>query len=155
MNKIESFLVNHLKLKSGLYVSRKDSHNGVIATTFDLRFTNPNVEPVMTSPAIHTLEHLGATFLRNSKDKDLIVYFGPMGCKTGFYLIMFGDLNSQNVYPLVKEMLEFIVNFEGDIPGATPVECGNYSEQDLVSAKLYAKEYLARLTGEKNFIYPM
>ena len=97
MNKIESFLVNHLNLKSGLYVSRKDSHNGVMATTFDLRFTNPNVEPVMTSPAIHTLEHLGATFLRNSKDKDLIVYFGPMGCKTGFYLIMFGDLNSQNV----------------------------------------------------------
>lgn len=153
MKTIESFLVNHLKLKSGLYVSRKDEFNGVMATTFDLRFTMPNKEPVMTSPAIHTLEHLGATYLRNSTSKDIIIYFGPMGCKTGFYLITFGDLTSQDVYPLVVKMLEFIVNFDGDIPGATPIECGNYSEQDLPTAKAYAKEYLHRLTTLKNFKY--
>ncbi len=153
MNKIESFLVNHLNLKSGLYVSRKDKHNGVVATTFDLRFTVPNKEEVMTSPAIHTLEHLGATFLRNSNQKDIIVYFGPMGCKTGFYLIAFGDLTSLDVYPLVVKMLEFIIDFEGDIPGATPIECGNYSEQDLIKAKEYAKEYLYRLTTQKNLKY--
>lgn len=153
MNKIESFLVNHLNLKSGLYVSRKDSCNNITVTTFDLRFTMPNKEPVMTSPAIHTLEHLGATYLRNSSEKEKIVYFGPMGCKTGFYLILFGDLSSYDVYPLVVKMLEFIVNFEGDIPGATPIECGNYSEQDLPTAKAYAKEYLHRLTTLKNLKY--
>ena len=153
MNKIESFLVNHLNLKSGLYVSRKDSCNNVTVTTFDLRFTMPNKEPVMTSPAIHTLEHLGATYLRNSSEKEKIVYFGPMGCKTGFYLILFGDLSSYDVYPLVVKMLEFIVNFEGEIPGATPIECGNYSEQDLPTAKAYAKEYLHRLTTLKNLKY--
>ena len=153
MNKIESFLVNHLNLKSGLYVSRKDSCNNVTVTTFDLRLKAPNKEPVMTSPAIHTLEHLGATYLRNSSEKEKIVYFGPMGCKTGFYLILFGDLSSYDVYPLVVKMLEFIVNFEGDIPGATPIECGNYSEQDLPTAKAYAKEYLHRLTTLKNLKY--
>lgn len=153
MNKIESFLVNHLNLKSGLYVSRKDSCNNVTVTTFDLRFKEPNKEPVMTSPAIHTLEHLGATYLRNSSEKEKIVYFGPMGCKTGFYLILFGDLSSYDVYPLVVKMLEFIVNFEGEIPGATPIECGNYSEQDLPTAKAYAKEYLHRLTTLKNLKY--
>lgn len=153
MQKIESFTVNHLKLKQGLYVSRKDVSNGVTATTFDLRFTAPNVMPVMNSPAIHTIEHLGATYLRNSHFKDRVIYFGPMGCKTGFYLVVFGNLEPENVYGLVVETLEFIVNFEGEIPGATMVECGNYSEQNLEEAKLYANEYLRVLTEEKNFVY--
>lgn len=153
MKVIESFLVNHLKLESGLYVSRKDSYNGVTATTFDLRFTVPNKEPVLNSAGIHTLEHLGATYLRNSNYKDKIIYFGPMGCRTGFYLVAFGNLLSQDVYPLIVDMLNFIINFTGDIPGATPIECGNYSDQDLDSAKIYAKTYLERLTTNKFFIY--
>ncbi len=153
MKRIESFTVNHLKLKSGLYVSRKDSLNEIVATTFDLRFTAPNVERVMDADGIHTLEHLGATFLRNSSESDKIIYFGPMGCRTGFYLVAFGDLTPLNVYPLVVKMLEFIIDFKGDIPGATAIECGNYSEQNLDKAKLYAKNYLEKLTTEKNFIY--
>lgn len=153
MKTIQSFMVNHLNLKSGLYVSRKDALNGVTVTTFDLRFKMPNKEEVLNSPAIHTIEHIGATFLRNSSRKDEIVYFGPMGCKTGFYLLMFGDLTSKDVYPLIVEMLEYIANFEGEIPGATPKECGNFSEQDLPTCKIYAKEYLRRLVNEKNFEY--
>ena len=153
MERIESFLVNHLKLKSGLYVSRKDSYNGVTTTTFDLRFTAPNVEPVLKSAGIHTLEHLGATYLRNSSFKDRIVYFGPMGCKTGFYLVVFGDLTSLDVYDLIVDMLNYIINFTGNIPGATPIECGNYSLQDLNLAINYAKTYLFRLENYKNFVY--
>ena len=153
MKIIESFKVNHLKLNSGLYVSRKDSCDGVTATTFDLRFTVPNKEPALDSDGIHTLEHLGATFLRNSRVQDKVIYFGPMGCQTGFYLVMFGDLSSNDVYPIINEMLEFIVNFEGEIPGASPIECGNYSLQNLDKAKEYAKEYYNRLTTQKNFIY--
>ena len=153
MKTIESFKVNHLKLKSGLYVSRKDTYNNVVATTFDLRFTMPNKEAVMDSDGIHTIEHLGATFLRNSIIKDKVIYFGPMGCRTGFYLVMFTDLTSVDVYPIVKEMLEFIINFEGEIPGASPIECGNFSEQNLKKAKIYAKNYYNRLTTEKSFIY--
>ncbi len=153
MKRIESFTVNHLKLKSGLYVSRKDVFSGVTATTFDLRFTAPNVEPVMECAGIHTLEHLGATFLRNSESSKEIIYFGPMGCRTGFYLVVFGDLTPLSIYPLIVKMLEFIISFEGEIPGATAIECGNYSEQDLEKAKLYAKAYLKKLTEEKNFVY--
>lgn len=153
MQKIESFKVNHLKLKQGLYVSRKDKRNGVTATTFDLRFTAPNVMDAMNGPAIHTIEHIGATYLRNSKLKDKIIYFGPMGCKTGFYLVCFGSLKPQNVYGLVVDMLEYIINFEGEIPGATSVECGNYSFQNLEEAKIYAKNYLNALKTYKNFVY--
>ncbi|MBR5438891.1 MAG: S-ribosylhomocysteine lyase [Clostridia bacterium] len=153
MQRIQSFTVNHLKLKQGLYVSRKDKCNGVTATTFDLRFTAPNVMPVMNSAAIHTIEHLGATFLRNSAVKNKVVYFGPMGCKTGFYLVMFGSLKPQNVYGVIVDMLEFIIGYNGDIPGATMIECGNYSEQNLEEAKIYCKDYLRVLTTEKNFIY--
>lgn len=153
MKKIESFTVNHLKLDSGLYVSRKDSKNGQMVTTFDLRFTAPNKEPVMDVSSIHTIEHLGATFFRNSNIKEDVIYFGPMGCRTGFYLVLFGDLTSNNVYQSVCDMCEFILQFSGDIPGASPIECGNYSDQDLIGAKKHVEEYYKRLTKYKNFTY--
>ncbi|MDE7373254.1 MAG: S-ribosylhomocysteine lyase [Clostridia bacterium] len=153
MNKIESFTINHLVLEPGLYVSRKDSSNGVVVTTFDLRMTAPNREPVIDVPALHTIEHLAATFLRNHKRKDEIVYFGPMGCRTGCYLVMFGDLSSLDIFDLVIEMCDFIVGFEGDIPGATPIECGNYSEQNLNMAKYYIKKYRHDLLTYKNLEY--
>ena len=153
MNKIESFKINHLNLYPGLYVSRRDQKNDVVVTTFDLRITAPNREPVIDVPALHTIEHLCATFLRNSAQKDDIVYFGPMGCRTGCYLVMFGDLKSQDVYDLVIEMCDFVINFEGDIPGASPIECGNYSEQNLTMAKYYISKYKKDLTQNKNFEY--
>lgn len=154
MQKIASFTVNHLNLFKGLYVSRKDAKNGVTVTTFDMRLTAPNREPVVDTPALHTIEHLGATFLRNSGKKADVVYFGPMGCRTGFYLVMFGDLESEDVFPLVVEMCQFILNFEGDIPGATPVECGNYSEQNLAMAKFYIRHFVDELVSSKRFVYP-
>ncbi len=154
MEKIESFKINHLILNEGIYVSRKDSFNGVVATTFDLRFTRPNREPVMDMPAIHTIEHLCATYLRNSDIKDRVIYFGPMGCRTGFYLVVFGDTSSEEIFPTVVSMCEFIEEFSGEIPGATPVECGNWSEQNLGMAKFYVKKYKEALLGDKNFVYP-
>ena len=153
MDRIESFCVDHLCLEPGLYVSRKDTSNGCVVTSFDMRITAPNREPVIDMPALHTIEHLGATFLRNSAQKEKIVYFGPMGCRTGCYLVMFGDLSSSDVYPLIKEMCEFIIGFEGDIPGAAPEQCGNYSEQNLDMAKFYIKKYLSALENKKNFKY--
>ena len=153
MKKIESFQVNHLNLKRGLYVSRRDEQQGVTVTTFDMRVTLPNVEPAMGTAALHTVEHLGATFLRNSQQAQNVVYFGPMGCRTGFYLVMFGNLNSADVYDLVRQMCEFILQFEGEVPGATPVECGNYSDQNLAMAKWYIERYLADLKQYKRFEY--
>ena len=153
MNKIESFKIDHLNLYPGLYVSRRDQKGDVTVTTFDLRITAPNHEPVIDVPALHTIEHLCATYLRNSDQKDNIVYFGPMGCRTGCYLVMFGDLNSQDVYDLVLDMCDFVINFEGDIPGASPVECGNYSEQNLNMAKYYIKRYKNDLVTNKYFEY--
>ena len=153
MKLIESFKVNHLKLLPGLYVSRKDKIGVETITTFDLRFTTPNIEPVMDVPAVHTIEHLGATFLRNSKSKDKIVYFGPMGCRTGFYFIIAGDYNPDAVFSLVEEMICFIIDFEGNIPGATPEQCGNYQDQNLNMAKYYAKNYLESLS-QRRFVYP-
>lgn len=108
----------------------------------------------MDMPAVHTIEHLGATFLRNSSRRDDVIYFGPMGCRTGFYLVMFGDLDSEGVYPLVMEMCDFILGFEGDIPGAAPEQCGNWSEQNLSMAKYYISKYKENLETEKNFRYP-
>lgn len=154
MEKIESFRINHLELLSGLYVSRKDERDGVTVTTFDLRITAPNREPVMDMPALHTIEHLGATFLRSGDSKDSVVYFGPMGCRTGCYLVMFGDLCSEDVFPLVCDMCDFIVSYEGEIPGATPAECGNYSEQNLNMAKYYIKKYRESLLKDRRFTYP-
>ncbi len=153
MNKIESFKIDHLKLESGLYVSRRDKKGDCVVTTFDMRITAPNREPVIDMPALHTIEHLCATFLRNSDKKDDVVYFGPMGCRTGCYLVMFGYLTSQDVYDLVIDMCDFVINFEGDIPGASPIECGNYSEQNLAMAKYYIGKYKKALTENKNFEY--
>lgn len=153
MKKIESFKVNHLTLNSGLYVSRRDHKGDCTVTTFDMRVTAPNREPVMDMPAIHTIEHLGATYLRNSARGDEVIYFGPMGCRTGFYIVMFGELQSEDIYSFVIDMCDFIINFEGEIPGAKPEECGNYSEQNLNMAKFYISRYKAALTKNKNFKY--
>ncbi len=154
MERIESFRINHLNLFSGLYVSRRDKRDGVTVTTFDLRITAPNKEPVIDMPALHTIEHLGATFLRSTEEKESIVYFGPMGCRTGCYLVVFGDLCSEDIFPLVCDMCDFIISYEGEIPGATPVECGNYSEQNLNMAKYYIKKYKESLIKDRRFTYP-
>ena len=153
MERIESFKINHLNLDAGLYVSRKDRRNDVTVTTFDMRLTSPNKEPVVDMPALHTIEHLGATYLRNSERKDDIVYFGPMGCRTGCYLLMFGDLKSEDVYNLIIDMCDFILSFDGEIPGAKAEQCGNYSEQNLNMAKFYIKKYKTALCENKNFYY--
>ena len=154
MEKITSFTIDHLKLLPGLYVSRKDSCNGVTVTTFDLRITAPNREPVIDVPALHTIEHLAATYLRNSDFKEQVVYFGPMGCRTGCYLVMFGDLTSNDIYQKVIALCDFIIEFEGEIPGAKPEECGNFSEQNLNMAKFYIKKYKTELIENKRLIYP-
>ena len=153
MKKIASFTVDHTKLLAGLYTSRKDGAPDRTVTTFDLRFTAPNREPVMDMPAIHTIEHLGATFLRNSERANEIIYFGPMGCRTGFYLVMFGDLEPDDVFSLVIAMCDFILGFEGEIPGAKPEECGNYSEQNLSMAKYYVKRYRGELVENRRVVY--
>lgn len=153
MKRIESFKVNHLDLLPGLYVSRRDRRDAAAVTTFDLRFTAPNREPVMDQPALHTIEHLGATFLRNSARGGEIVYFGPMGCRTGFYLVMFGELEPEDVAELVSDMCRFIVSFKGDIPGAAPEQCGNWREQNLDMAGFYAGRYLSEL-NLKRYAYP-
>ena len=126
MKKITSFTINHLLLQPGVYVSRKDPVGGTVVTTFDLRLTSPNEEPVMNTAEMHTIEHLAATFLRNHKDYgSKTVYFGPMGCRTGFYLLLTGDYESRDIVPLMIEMWEFIRDFEGDVPGASARDCGN------------------------------
>lgn len=153
MKKIESFKINHMNLFPGLYVSRIDKKENCIITTFDMRITTPNHEPVIDMPALHTIEHLGATFLRNSKQKDNIVYFGPMGCRTGCYIVMFGNLISEDIYDLVIEMCNFIIEFSGEIPGAKPEECGNYSEQNLTMAQYYIKKYKQELENNRRFNY--
>ena len=155
MNKIASFTVNHLNLLTGVYVSRKDYLGEQVITTFDLRFTRPNEEPPMDNPGIHTIEHLVATFLRNNEEwKDKTIYFGPMGCRTGCYLVMFGNLDSEDVLDLVLEMCDFIIGFEGEIPGAAPEQCGNYQEQNLDMAKYYIKKYKDALVNDRHLVYP-
>lgn len=142
MEKIASFTVNHLTLLPGIYVSRKDTVGSEVITTFDLRMTRPNHEPVMNTAEIHTLEHLGATFLRNHpKYKDQVIYFGPMGCRTGFYLLLAGDYESKDVVDLIKEMYAFMKDFEGEVPGAVARDCGNYLDMNLGMAKFVAKRY--------------
>ena len=153
MDKIESFRINHLTLKSGLYVSRKDYNGNTLATTFDIRLITPYIDEFPSMPALHTIEHLGATFLRNSERKNDIIYFGPMGCQTGFYLVVFGDLNSKDIYPLIIKMCEFILDFNGDIPGATKIECGNYLSHDLTGAKAVIEKYKTELEKYKRLEY--
>lgn len=158
MEKIASFTVNHLDLFPGIYVSRKDDVNGNVITTFDLRMTKPNDEPVMNTAEIHTIEHIGATFLRNHKEyASKTIYFGPMGCRTGFYLILAGDYVSKDIVSLVTEMYEFIRDFTGDIPGASPRDCGNYLDLNLGMAKYLAKRYLDNTLyniDDKRLVYP-
>ena len=148
MNKITSFTIDHIRLVPGIYVSRKDPVSDTVITTFDIRMTSPNDEPVMNTAEVHTIEHLGATFLRNHETfRDRVIYFGPMGCRTGFYLLLCGDFESVDIVPLMVEMFEFIRDFEGEIPGATEPECGNYREQDLSGAKAEAAAMMPVLEG--------
>ncbi len=143
MKKIASFTVNHLTLLPGIYVSRKDHIGTEVLTTFDLRMTRPNFEPVLNTAEIHTIEHLGATYLRNKEEyKDIVVYFGPMGCRTGFYLILGGDYESKDIVPLIRDMFTFIRDFEGEVPGAAARDCGNYLDMNLPMAKYVAGNYL-------------
>ena len=145
MEKIASFTVNHLVLEPGVYVSRKDKIGAETVTTLYLRMTAPNREPVMNTAEVHTIEHLGATFLRNDPDwKDRTVYFGPMGCRTGFYLLLAGDLEPRDVEELVRAMFRFIRDYEGSVPGAAARDCGNYLDMNLPMAKLLAGRYLER-----------
>lgn len=142
MEKIASFTVDHLRLLPGVYVSRKDTAGTEILTTFDIRMTRPNFEPVMNTAEIHAIEHLGATFLRNHAEYEKkTIYFGPMGCRTGFYLILAGDYESQDIVPLLKEMFVFIRDYEGTIPGAAAKDCGNYLDLNLPMAKYLANKY--------------
>lgn len=143
MKTIASFTVDHLRLLPGVYVSRQDKIGSEIITTFDLRLTRPNCEPVMNTAEIHTLEHLGATFLRNHKEYgQKTIYFGPMGCRTGFYLLLAGEYTSEDILPLLKEMFSFIASFDGEVPGASAICCGNYLDMNLPMARLLAKKYL-------------
>lgn len=158
MDKIASFTINHLKLQTGVYVSRKDVFGETVLTTFDLRMTRPNFEPVMNTAEMHTIEHLAATFLRNhSVYGTKTVYFGPMGCRTGFYLILSGDYESKDIIDLLIEMYKFISNFEGDVPGASARDCGNYLDMNLPMAKYLANKFLNEVLlsiTDENLIYP-
>lgn len=142
MEKITSFTINHLKLLPGVYVSRLDDFDGSKITTIDIRMTRPNFEPVLNTAEIHTIEHLGATFLRNHPQYgNKIIYFGPMGCRTGFYLLITGAYSSEDVLPLIKEMIEFICAYEGEIPGANALDCGNFRDMNLPMAKYAAQKF--------------
>ncbi len=154
---IASFKIDHLRLKSGLYVSRKDMAGYTTVTTFDIRMKKPYDDDVMDTGAIHAIEHIGATFLRNDQLwKDKVIYFGPMGCRTGFYLIMVGDLSIENILPLITRTFQYIADFEGDIPGSSPIECGYCVDMDLSGAKHHAKLYSELLANARkyNFNYP-
>lgn len=143
MDKITSFTINHLDLLPGIYVSRKDQAGYAAITTFDIRMTRPNFEPVMNTAEMHTIEHLAATYLRNHPDYgSRILYFGPMGCRTGFYLLLNGDYQSADIVPLMIELYEFIRDFEGEVPGASARDCGNYLDMNLSMAKYLADRFL-------------
>ena len=143
MEKIASFTIDHIRLLTGLYVSRVDMVGDAAVTTFDIRMTRPNAEPVMDTAAIHAIEHLGATYLRNDPAwKDRVIYFGPMGCRTGFYLLLSDRLSSAEVLPLIRDTFRFIAGFEGEIPGASAKDCGNYLDMNLSMAKYHANKYI-------------
>lgn len=158
MEKITSFTIDHLRLLPGVYVSRKDMVGDRVVTTFDIRMTRPNFEPVINTAELHAIEHLGATFLRNHKEwGENILYFGPMGCRTGFYLLLNGDYESKDIISLLKEMFTFIKDFEGEVPGACAKDCGNYLDINLPMAKYIAKRYLndvlVNITNDR-LVYP-
>lgn len=149
MEKITSFTIDHFKLLPGLYVSRKDQAGNTTVTTFDIRMTRPNYEPVMNTAEMHTIEHLAATFLRNDKDyKERILYFGPMGCRTGFYLLMTGDYQSREMVPLMKDMFTFIRDYKGEVPGGAAKDCGNYLDMNLPMAQYLADKYLKEVLNQ-------
>ena len=157
MEKITSFTIDHIKLEPGLYVSRKDKVGTETVTTFDLRITSPNDEPVMNTAEVHTMEHLAATYLRNEPTwKDKVLYFGPMGCRTGFYLLLAGDLTSKDVLPLVRDCFRFIADFRGEVPGASAKDCGNYLDMNLGMANLWGGRYTALLESitPDRLVYP-
>ena len=158
MKKITSFTIDHIKLVPGLYVSRKDTVEGYPVTTFDIRMTKPNEEPTINTAEMHTIEHLGATFLRNHVEYgEKTLYFGPMGCRTGFYLLLAGNYESKDIVPLMREMFTFIAEFEGKVPGASPKDCGNYLDMNLPMAKYCARKYLKEVLEnitDKQLIYP-
>lgn len=158
MEKITSFTINHLTLLPGIYVSRKDNAGDTVITTFDIRMTRPNFEPVMNTAEVHTIEHLGATFLRNHPDfGSKVLYFGPMGCRTGFYLLLSGDYTSRDILPLMQEMFVFIRDFQGEVPGAAARDCGNYLDMNLPMANYWAGRFLKEVLehiSEEHLIYP-
>lgn len=158
MEKIASFTIDHIRLQPGVYVSRKDTVGAETVTTFDLRMTSPNEEPVMNTAEVHTIEHLAATFLRNHPTYgDKTIYFGPMGCRTGFYLLLAGDYTSKDILPLMIQMYEFIRDFKGEVPGASPRDCGNYLDMNLPMANYLAKRYLDNVLyniDESRLVYP-
>ena len=158
MEKIASFTIDHLRLVPGVYVSRKDTIGKEVITTFDLRMTSPNDEPVMNTAEVHTIEHLAATFLRNHPVYgDKTIYFGPMGGRTGFYLLLAGDLTSKEIVPLMIEMFEFIRDFKDEVPGASPKDCGNYLDMNLPMANYLAKRYLDNVLyniDDSRLVYP-
>ena len=158
MKKIPSFTIDHIRLQRGIYVSRQDSVGGEVVTTFDVRMKEPNREPVLSPSAIHTIEHLAATFLRNHPVwVDRIIYWGPMGCLTGNYLIVKGDLASADILPLVKETFAFVAAYEGEVPGATARDCGNYLLMNLPEARWEARKYLVEVLeniSDSNLNYP-
>ena len=158
MEKIASFTIDHIKLEPGVYVSRKDTVGSEVITTFDLRMTSPNDEPVMNTAEVHTIEHLGATFLRNHPlYKDKAIYFGPMGCRTGFYLLLAGNYTSKDIVGLIIEMFEFIRDFHDEVPGASPKDCGNYLDMNLGMANYLASRYLENTLydiDDAHLVYP-
>ena len=157
MEKITSFTIDHILLQPGLYVSRKDRVGQETVTTFDLRLTSPNEEPVMNTAEIHTMEHLAATYLRNDLQwKEQVLYFGPMGCRTGFYLLLAGDHTSEEVLPLVLACFKFIRDFEGEVPGASAKDCGNYLDMNLPMANYWGAKYAALLENitDDRLVYP-
>ena len=157
MEKITSFTIDHIRLQPGLYVSRKDTVGTEMVTTFDLRRTSPNEEPVMNTAEVHTMEHLAATYLRNEPNwKERVLYFGPMGCRTGFYLLMKGDLTSREILPLVRDCFRFIADYRGEVPGASAKDCGNYLDMNLPMANYWGKRYASLLENpeESRLVYP-
>lgn len=158
MEKIASFTIDHLKLLPGIYVSRKDNVGDSVVTTFDIRVTRPNFEPVMNTAEIHTIEHLAATFLRNHKEYgSKTVYFGPMGCRTGFYLLLAGDYKSEDIVELIKEMFVFIRDYHDEVPGASAKDCGNYLDMNLPMANFIANKFIVEVLDnidDSRLVYP-